>query len=124
VGDTQSGQLEFLTQSNDDFNITIKLNNPNNKGEAVGPAVRYDLLRSKLGSFSYNSDIGQNKTITLNFTTEIDPQDLTKGFFISGMMNTTGTSLLPFDEWVTETPENVVDENGENIVVGSYIVFY
>lgn len=124
VGDTNSGALDLLSKSNDDFDLTITLNNAIGKGEVLGTAVRYDLLRSKLTSYNYDSSIGTNKTLTLNFSTEIDPQDLTRGFFISGLMNTTGVSVLPFDHWVTESSEDVVTELGENIVVGSYIVFY
>jgi len=127
VGDIGTGSIENLIKQDKDYFISINLKNPLNKGEvSKGIAVKYDFKKSKFVSINYDAGIGRNKSVTFNYVTEIDPDDLSKGFFISGLLNTdiTGISQLPYDEWVTELGENVVTETSENIVVGSYVVFY
>ncbi|MEK6884850.1 MAG: hypothetical protein AABY22_34780, partial [Nanoarchaeota archaeon] len=87
-GDLQTGSLENLMNQNIDYNIAIKLKNP--VGASQNPAkvaVQYNFRKSKFESISYNSQIGDSETANLNFRTEIDPDDLTKGFFMSGLLN-------------------------------------
>lgn len=124
VGDLTSGNVSDLFNDDYDYDLIIKLRNPAGKGESTGTALRYDLLKSKLVSYNFDSSIGSNKIVTFNFVTELDPIDLSKGLFISGLMNTTGVSALPFGNWVTELGDFVVDESSNRVSVGSYTVFF
>lgn len=86
VGDGITGSLDRYTTKNDDYNLTIKLKNPINRGNKT--AIQYDLRRAKLNNISYNSSIGTNKSVNLSFVGEIDPDYFsTKGFFMSGILN-------------------------------------
>ena len=37
-------------------------------------------------NFNYNTDIGNNKIFSASFRTELDPDDRSQGFFISGVL--------------------------------------
>ena len=43
-------------------------------------------MAQKLESFNYETSIGDNKTFNASFTVEINPDDQTKGLFISGVL--------------------------------------
>ena len=43
-------------------------------------------MGAKLNDFDYNTSIGQNKVFNASFNVEIDPDDRSKGFFISGVL--------------------------------------
>ena len=51
------------------------------------PLIKYFFNRAKLDQFSYTSQIGENKQFSANFSTEIDPDDLSKGLFMSGFLS-------------------------------------
>ena len=106
VGDTTSGSFIDLLNIDSGYNITIKLRNPLDCSPFVtstgqprqsGPvfsgqghtAIRYDFKDAKFIGANYNTAIGMNKTASLNFRGEIDPDhiDQTKGFWISGLLN-------------------------------------
>lgn len=93
VGDSQTGRLNNLVNNDDDYNITIKLQNPTNN-RYRGTAVRYDFLGAKFESLNYRNQIGEQKTASFSFATELDPDDLTKGLFMSGLLNVDGFSTL------------------------------
>ena len=48
--------------------------------------MRYSFIGAKLESFNYSSSIGNNKIFDASFSVEIDPDDTSKGFFISGVL--------------------------------------
>jgi len=48
--------------------------------------LRYSFVGAKLESFDYSTDIGSNKVFSASFKTEIDPDDQSKGFFMSGVL--------------------------------------
>ena len=54
---------------------------------AKKPLINYFFKSAKLNSFSYSSSIGENLIFSASFSTEIDPDDLSKGFFISGFLS-------------------------------------
>lgn len=95
VNELTTGSLASLISKNDYFDIAIKLRNPSQYTSGIG--VRYDLKGCKFLSSDYSVGVGSNMVATLNFSTEIDIDDYSKGFFISGMLNTsTGTILNGF----------------------------
>ena len=49
--------------------------------------IRYAFNSAKLDGFNYDTSIGENKQFTASFSTEIDPDDLSKGLFISGFLS-------------------------------------
>ena len=98
-----SGSLIDLVNVNQDYNFTITLDMPGicrepNTGEPVHPGVvpletrtdeliRYSFNGAKLDKFSYDTSIGENKVFSASFSTEIDPDDLSKGLFMSGFLS-------------------------------------
>ena len=86
VGDSMTGNLPRLFSGNNDYDITISLRNPQNS-DIQGVGLRYDFLRAKLNSVNYSSSIGSPKLVVFNWTTELDPDDLSRGMFISGLLN-------------------------------------
>lgn len=136
VGDTTSGSLINLLNIDSGYNISLKLRNPLNCSPFItttgnprqsGPvysghgqiAIQYDFKDAKFISANYSTTIGSNKTANLSFRTEIDPDSVCKGFYISGLLN------------LEKLEDFLIDENGEFIVdqdaaplVGNYIPLY
>ena len=48
--------------------------------------IKYSFNKAKLDGFNYGTAIGDNKSFEATFSTELDPDDLSKGFFISGFL--------------------------------------
>lgn len=99
VGKEYIGSLNTVFKNNSLYDINIKLNNKCNN---IAPAsykdtlVQYDFKGANLNNISYNSSIGTNKSVTLNFIQEIDIEN-NMGLFISGLVygntfQTTGTT--------------------------------
>ena len=98
-----SGSLIDLVNVNQDYNFTITLDMPGicreaNTAEPVHPGsvpletrtdelIRYSFNGAKLDKFSYDTSIGENKVFSASFSTEIDPDDLSKGLFMSGFLS-------------------------------------
>tara|TARA_B100000214_G_scaffold200424_1_gene145164 strand:+ start:7573 stop:9024 length:1452 start_codon:yes stop_codon:yes gene_type:complete len=97
-----SGSLIDLINLNQDYNFTINLNMPSDCSDSVssdpthagtnslerreGPMIKYSFNKAKLDGFNYGTAIGDNKSFEATFSTELDPDDLSKGFFISGFL--------------------------------------
>ena len=109
VNDSTSGQFIDLLNKDSGYNVTIKLRNPTChspfktsvrelmsdlprhdgpvlSGEGLD-AIRYDFKDAKFNGLNFSSAIGNNKSANLSFTTEINPDLVGKGFFISGLLN-------------------------------------
>lgn len=84
VGDNQTGSLLSIISDNKDFNPSITIVSPNNASQVV---AYYQLRGAKLDSQSFQAGIGTNKSVTFNFSTQINgPQDNAHGLFLSGIM--------------------------------------
>ena len=96
-----SGSLIDLVQLNQDYNFTVNLNrsqecsavstdSPRHAGvlglTGTEPLIKYPFNKAKLDSFDYDTSIGSSKQFSAIFSTELDPDNLTKGFFISGLL--------------------------------------
>lgn len=90
VGDNQTGRLVDLVDKNNDYNVIITAKNPSFSTKAGVVGLQYDFKRAKLNSLSIDSNIGSSKIVNLGFTTELNPDNLTKGLFISGRLNIPG----------------------------------
>ena len=99
VDEASSGSLVDLVNINSGYDLTIKVD-PNNCEKSIAEpinagaipinrqdeALRYSFVGAKLENFDYNTDIGNNKVFSASFRMEIDPDDQSKGFFISGVL--------------------------------------
>ena len=94
-----SGSLVDLVSINSGYDFTIKVDPrgctqstaaPINAGaipiKRQDESLRYSFIGAKLESFNYSSSIGNNKIFDASFSVEIDPDDTSKGFFISGVL--------------------------------------
>lgn len=86
VGDLKSGSLSNLIKNDIDYNISLKLRNPYNYSN-TGIAIQYDIRRAKFEGINYSNDIPTQKIANLDYSFEIDPDDLNKGLFMSGQLN-------------------------------------
>tara|TARA_R110000765_G_scaffold184410_1_gene290242 strand:- start:228 stop:1646 length:1419 start_codon:yes stop_codon:yes gene_type:complete len=94
-----SGSLVDLVSINSGYDFTIKVNPTSCTGNTTAPvnagaipinrndeALRYSFVGAKLENFGYDTAIGNNKAFSASFNVEIDPDDRSKGFFISGVL--------------------------------------
>jgi len=94
-----SGSLVDLVSINSGYNFTIKVDPTSCTGSTAAPinagaipinrndeALRYSFVGAKLENFGYDTAIGSNKVFSASFNVEIDPDDRSKGFFISGVL--------------------------------------
>lgn len=94
VADLTAGSLSDIINCDDSYDITINLLRPTN---CVGAAqddifVQYRLKNVKVNSQAFSSDIGSNKSVTLEFATQIGGPNQTKqGLFMSGLTSGAGT---------------------------------
>jgi len=102
VENMNSGSLIDLVNLNQDYDFSITLSMPRNcdtpsTGEPIqagsttfenrdDPLIKYSFNKAKLDAFNYDTAIGDNKNFSASFSTELDPDDLTRGFFISGLL--------------------------------------
>lgn len=83
VGDNFTGNLHNIFYQNHDFDLNLKVNHPNK--EQV--YLMYDVKRAKLENRSFDNNIGDNTSISLQFSVELDKEDLSHGLFISGELS-------------------------------------
>ena len=94
-----SGSLIDLISLNSGYDFTIKVDPKGCTGSTAAPinagtipirredeALRYSFVGAKLNDFSYDTAIGSNKNFDASFNVEIDPDEQSKGFFISGVL--------------------------------------
>lgn len=86
VGDLTSGNLADLLCNDTFYNLAVDLRKPQCTG--TGPvAIHYDVKNAKLDSQNFNSTIGPNRTVSIQWGANIGgPQDLLNGLFMSGTL--------------------------------------
>jgi hypothetical protein len=115
VGDSHTGDFTQFMRQNDDYNVTIKMQNPPT-APTTGIGIRYDMLRAKLQDIRYRDRIGDKwKTADLRFKGDIDPDDLSRGIFISGKPNF--PNLLETDFLLQEDDFYVLQEDGTSRII-------
>lgn len=102
VHDYISGSIANLFKSEEEYDISIVINNPT-YAITGGTAIRYDFKKLKLEKYSFNTAIGSNKMFSVDFSNDLSPSDLSKGLFISGLYNTTE---------ITTQKDCLLQENG------------
>jgi len=86
AGDSQTGSLINLIKDDKEYDIKLKLKYQTNSKQNDGTAVQYEFLRAKLNGINISESIDQARTANISFTSEINPKNLNKGFFISGQL--------------------------------------
>lgn len=85
VGDNQTGSLVDFFREDKEYNVTIKMNYSPRK-QFSGVAIQYDFIGAKFNNISIQDGIGVNRSANLSFTSEMNPERMDKGFFISGQL--------------------------------------
>jgi hypothetical protein len=90
VADLTTGSISDVINCDDSYDITVNLLRPSNcpgDGDAVKEIfAQYQLKNCKVDAQSFSSDIGSNKSVTLDFSTQIGgPNQTNQGLFMSGI---------------------------------------
>lgn len=88
AADNATGSLINLFTRDFDYDLMVKVKNPMNPfsgGQAT--ALQLDLKGARLEDLAYQDSIGQNAVVSYLFRGEINPDNLTRGFFFSGIVN-------------------------------------
>ena len=82
VADMNIGGLDQLVADDGFFHLNVDLNQPGTSTVVAS----YHLIGAKLDSQEFSSGIGDNKSVTLNFSSQIGgPNDTDSGFFMEGI---------------------------------------
>ena len=89
VSDLTTGSLADIVNCDDPFDARITMRDPSCETSPKPIVCNYVVKGLKLDSQSFSSDIGSNKTVTLDFSTQVGgPSQKNKGIFMSGYHNT------------------------------------
>jgi len=82
IGDTSAANLANILDNDQDYTVSITLKKPDGSGQR---ALKYTLKKAKLDSQNFSSSIGSNKTVSLQWSTQIGgPNETDVGLFIDG----------------------------------------
>ena len=82
VTDLVAGNFAGLLVEDSTYSPSITIKSPTDSNLTM---AKYTLKGAKLDSEEFSSDIGSNKTVTLNFSAQVGgPQDSTNGLFMNG----------------------------------------
>ena len=85
VSDLTTGSLADIINCDDSFDARVTMRDPSCETDPKPIVCNYIVKGLKLDSESFSSDIGSNKTVTLDFSTQIGgPSQKNKGIFMSG----------------------------------------
>jgi hypothetical protein len=93
MSDAEAGRLGEIRTDDNEYNINldiyhVDLCNPYVEGGFRRTLTnRYMLRRAHLERASYSSQIGSDKTVVLGFMVDFDPDDISRGLFLSGYVN-------------------------------------
>lgn len=122
----QSGSFLELLNKDDDYNIQLKIRNPNGHLQ-TGTAVQYDFIRSKFNSIEYSSSVDQQQLVNLSFTAEMHPYNFSRGFFMSGLLNLHSNNKFRDYLRIEGGPDdghNILTETWDRLVVDDFAVYY
>ena len=85
VSDLHAGGLSTLVANDVNYNLYVYLEDP--RTAVTNFNAVYHIKRAKLDSQEFSSAIGDNKSVTLNFSAQVGgPNQNTVGFFMSGVL--------------------------------------
>ncbi len=85
AGDNYTGSVLGNIKQDKEYNIKIKLNYQPNQLSGI-TAVQYDFIGAKFNGMNLSESISQRRGAGFSFTTELIPNNTSKGFFISGQL--------------------------------------
>lgn len=86
VGDLTTGNFSDIFNCNDHYDIVIDLYRPTCVGPTSDKVVSYIMKDFTLDNLNFSSDIGSNKTVTLEFMGTMGGPNMTaRGLFMSGL---------------------------------------
>ena len=92
VGDLTTGSLSDIINCDKSYDITVNLLRPTScpgtvsSQEASDIFAQYKLKNCKVDAQSFSSDIGSNKSVTIDFSTQIGgPNQTNQGLYMSGI---------------------------------------
>jgi len=84
LGDLTTGNLADIIKNDKNYDVSVALKHPTDGSTQV----KYFLKRAKLDSQEFSSSIGDNKSVTLNFSTQIGgPNQNDRGLMMSGVVS-------------------------------------
>jgi len=84
LGDLTTGSLADIIKEDKNYNVSVALKHPTDGSTQV----KYFLKRAKIDSQEFSSSIGDNKSVTLNFSTQIGgPNQNDRGLMMSGVVD-------------------------------------
>ena len=84
LGDIKTGNLVDVITTDSSYDVRIGIKHPQSGNVRM---IEYTLKNAKLDSQSYSSSIGPNKTVSLNFSSQVGgPLQTTRGLFFSGII--------------------------------------
>lgn len=99
VGENSTGSLSTFINKDRVWDISIQLDYQV-KQLFTGAAIIYKFLSCKFNSMEIRDGIGQLRTANLSFTTELNPDINTAGFFMSGIL---GVITIPSQQAILGT---------------------
>ena len=82
VGELTTGNLADMISTDQNYDLFVRLKDPTN----TDINVDYHIKKAKLDSEEFSSSIGDNKSVTLNFSAQVGgPSQNDIGFFMSGI---------------------------------------
>lgn len=98
VGDMTAGSLVTLLNNDQAYDVVIDIVK---NGTTTDSAVQYQLRNAKLESQDFSSSIGSNKSVTMNFVTQIGgPTQTSVGMFMSGDYSPQNATSYGRASWV------------------------
>lgn len=100
LDEVAAGSLENELNTSNEYDVSINIKAPDCSNDPIYDIIgktiqRYEFKRGKFKSLSYNSSIGSSASLSLSFEYEIDQEDLSKGVFMSGLLNVYSDSPIP-----------------------------
>jgi len=103
VADLTTGTLSDVINCDDSYDLAVNLLRPTSCPGTVGDTTaqdifaQYRLKGAKVNSQAFSSDIGSNKSVTMEFSTQVGgPHQTEQGLFMSGI--TTGFFTMEADD--------------------------
>lgn len=118
--DSVTGSIIDELNQNNNYDFEIKLKNP----RTTNTAIQYNIKKAKLQGLSSSVSIGPNTLYNVSFSTEIDPDDYTKGLYISGLLNNDATTTINTSYLLQEDGFKILQEDDNRIIVSSFDLFY
>ena len=88
LGDASSGNFADFIEEDKTYDLDILLENTVNCSTTKNRDSAIYVRKALIQGITYNEDIGSNKRVVTSFQVELSPEDLSKGLFLSGVLNT------------------------------------